>query len=222
MLVLFDIDGTLLHGRPEGHTRAMVDAMALVWSVPVVPDDVWAIDPPGRTDREIARLVLRGHGVDDARIDSGMGEWMDMAARRHDEVAHEHPAPVAAQGALEVTGALRADGAEIALLTGNLEPIGRAKVAAAGLGDRFGDGGGFGSDAERRSDLVAIARARATVRHSDGDVVIVGDTPRDVAAARAAGVRVVAVTTGAFDATQLAGADAVADGLAAALPLITA
>ena len=222
MLVLFDIDGTLLHGRPEGHTRAMVDAMALVWPVPVVPDDVWAIDPPGRTDREIARLVLRGHGVPDAEIDGGMADWMAWAARLHDEVAHAHPAPVAAPDALEVTAALRAGGAEIALLTGNLEPIGRAKVAAAGLGDRFGDGGGFGSDAERRADLVAIARSRATGRHSDGDVVIVGDTPRDIAAARVAGVRVVAVTTGAFDAAQLAGADAVADGLAAALPLIMA
>lgn len=219
--MLFDIDGTLLHGRPEGHTRAMVDAMARVWSVDAVPDDIWDIDPAGRTDREIARMVLRGHGVADSEIDGAMAEWMDLAAQLHREVAGHHPAPVAAPDALAVTGALLDDGAEIALLTGNLEPIGRAKVAAAGLGDRFGDGGGFGSDAERRSHLVAIARSRAASRHADTEVVIVGDTPRDVAAAREAGVRVVAVTTGAFAADDLAAADGVADGLTGALALIT-
>ena len=222
MLVLFDIDGTLLHGRPEGHTRAMVDAMAQVWSVPAAPDDVWRIDPAGRTDREITRIVLRAHGVADPDIDGGMAEWMALAARLHDEVSADHPAPVAAPDALEVTRVLLDGGAEIALLTGNLEPIGRAKVAAAGLGGRFGDGGGFGSDAEVRADLVPIARARAARAYRDEDVVIVGDTPRDIAAARGAGVRVVAVTTGAFGAEALSGADAVADGLTDVLPLLGA
>ena len=218
--MLFDIDGTLLHGRPEGHTRAMVDAMARVWSVPVAPDDIWDIDPAGRTDREIARLVLSGHGVADADIDAGIAEWMIIAGQVHERVASDHPAPVAATDARAVTAALMADGAEIALLTGNLEPIGRAKVAAAGLGDRFGPGGGFGSDAERRSDLVGVAMSRATRRHAHGDVVIVGDTPRDIAAARDAGVRVVAVTTGAFGAQELSGADGVAGDLTGALDLI--
>ena len=218
--MLFDIDGTLLHGRPEGHTWAMVDAMAHVWSVPVAPDDIWDIDPAGRTDREIARLVLRGHGVADADIDAGIAEWMIIAGQVHERVAGEHPAPVAATDARAVTAALVADGAEIALLTGNLEPIGRAKVAAAGLGDRFGPGGGFGSDAERRSDLVGVAMSRAARGHAHDDVVIVGDTPRDIAAAREAGVRVVAVTTGAFGAQELSGADGVADDLTGALDLI--
>jgi len=220
--VLFDIDGTLLHGRPEGHTRAMVDAMARVWSVPVAPDDVWAVDPAGRTDREIARLVLRGHGVADAAIDSGIAEWMIIASQVHERVAGDHPAPVAATDAPAVTAGLVAGGAEIALLTGNLEPIGRAKVAAAGLADRFGPGGGFGSDAERRSDLVGVAMSRARRSHAHGDVVIVGDTPRDIAAAREAGVRVVAVTTGAFAAQDLSEADGVADGLTGAVALIMA
>ncbi|MFM8828490.1 MAG: HAD family hydrolase [Actinomycetota bacterium] len=222
MLVLFDIDGTLLHGRPEGHTRAMVDAMARVWAVPVEPDDVWRIDPPGRTDREIARLVLRAHGVGDGDIDAGMAEWMLIAARLHDEVAGDHPAPVAAADAAHVTAALRDGGTEIALLTGNLEPIGRAKVAAAGLDGRFGPGGGFGSDAEARADLVGVARSRAAGNYRDDEVVIVGDTPRDIAAARAAGVRVVAVTTGAFGPDVLAGADGVADDLTGALGILTA
>lgn len=222
MLVLFDIDGTLLHGRPEAHTHAMVAAMAQVWGVPAVPDDVWQVDPAGRTDREIARMVLRAHGVDDHAIDQGTPEWMDLAARLHESQAPLHAAPVAAADADAVTGRLADEGAEVALLTGNLQPIGRAKVGAAGLGHRFGPGGGFGSDAEARADLVGIARQRAANHHADGDVVVVGDTPRDIAAARTAGVRVVAVATGAFGPDALADADAVVADLTAAMHVLLA
>jgi len=222
VLVLFDIDGTLLHGRPEAHTHAMVAAMAEVWQVPARPDDIWQLDPAGRTDREIARLVLRGHGVADDAIDDRIHEWMDMAARLHATEAALHASPVAAPDADAVAARLREEGAEVALLTGNLQPIGRAKVAAAGLGHHFGPGGGFGSDAEERADLVGIARARAAAAHPDDEVVVVGDTPRDVRAARMAGVRVVAVTTGAFGGEALAGADHVASDLTGALHLLLA
>lgn len=222
MLVLFDIDGTLLHGRPEAHTHAMVAAMAEVWGVPAVPDDVWGIDPAGRTDREIARLVLRQHGVDDAAIDAGTARWMDRAAELHHREAPRHAAPVAAPDAGMVAGALQGRGAEVALLTGNLQPIGRSKVAAAGLGHLFGPGGGFGSDAEQRFELVAVARDRAARPYADEQVVIVGDTPRDIAAARGAGVRVIAVTTGAFGPEALATADGVVPDLTAVLDLLLA
>lgn len=220
--MLFDIDGTLLHGRPEGHTVAMVRAMREVWGVDATPDDVWGVDPAGRTDREIARLVLRGHGVSNADIDRLTPEWIDLAAHIHRDLANGHPVPVAAPDADEVTGRLIDEGAEIALVTGNLQPIGRAKVAAAGLGHRFGDGGGFGCDAEERADLVRIARSRAAAAHADDEVVVVGDTPRDIRAARLAGVRVIAVTTGAHGADDLGEADAVADGLTAALEVLLA
>ena len=220
--MLFDIDGTLLHGRPEGHTAAMVHAMCEVWGVDARPDDVWAIGPGGRTDREIARLVLRGHGVDDAEIDRLTPEWIVLAAEQHEATAHAHPHPVAAPDADAVTGRLLDEGAEIALVTGNLQPIGRAKVAAAGLGHRFGEGGGFGCDSEERADLVRIARIRAARAHADHEVVVVGDTPRDIRAARLAGVRVVAVTTGAHSAEQLADADAVASHLTDALAVLLA
>ena len=223
MLVLFDIDGTLVHGLPEGHTRAMTDAMRAVWDVPVTPDDVWGIHPAGRTDREIARLVLRAHGVPDGVIDAGNAEWMHLACRLHAEVAHLHAPPVAAPDAAVVTAALTDAGAELALVTGNLEAIGRAKVTAAGLGDRFAaGGGGFGSDSEVRADLVRLARQRAARPYPDGEVVVVGDTPRDVTAARGAGVRVIAVTTGAHDAPALADADAVAADLTGVLALLSA
>lgn len=219
--MLFDIDGTLLHGRPEGHTHAMTEAMRAVWGVPVTPDDIWDIEPAGRTDREIARLVLRGHGVSDDGIDAGVARWMDLACDLHGESMHLHPPPVAAPDAVAVTGALADRHVEIALVTGNLEAIGRAKVAAAGLGDRFAPGqGGFGSDSEVRADLIRLARARAASRHPDDAVVVVGDTPRDIVAARGAGVRVIAVTTGAHDADALSGADAVTADLASALAVL--
>lgn len=201
----------------------MVEAMAVVWGVPAVPDDIWRIGPGGRTDREIARIVLRAHGVPDALIDERTSEWMDLSSAIHERVFGEHPAPVAAPDADAVAARLRDEGADLALVTGNLERIGRTKVAAAGLGHHFAPGGGgFGSDAEVRADLVRLARARASRDHADHDVVVVGDTPRDIAAARDAGVRVIGVTTGAHDAGALVGADAVVADLTGALAVLLA
>ncbi len=94
---------------------------------------------------------------------------------------------------------------------------------AVHLGHHFAPGGGgFGSDSELRADLVRLARERASDSHADHEVVVVGDTPRDIAAARGAGVRVIAVTTGAHGAVALADADAVVPDLAGALAVLLA
>jgi phosphoglycolate phosphatase-like HAD superfamily hydrolase len=104
-------------------------------------------------------------------------------------------------------------------VTGNLEPIARRKLALRGLGDYFPAGqGGFGSDAELRPELVPIARARAGLNgtpHASADTVLVGDTPLDVAAATADGVRCVAITGNRFSARDLreAGAAATIDAI---------
>ncbi len=88
------------------------------------------------------------------------------------------------------------------------------KLARAGIGSFFEEGqGGFGSDAEAREELPPLARARAGDWPRERTVVI-GDTPRDIACARADGLRVVAVTTGPFTADALAEADHVANGAA--------
>ena len=108
----------------------------------------------------------------------------------------------------------------LALVTGNLEPVARRKLASAGIGHHFAAGqGGFGSDSESRGELPAIARGRAGDWPRDRTVVI-GDTPRDIACARVDGVRVIAVATGPFPPVALAEADAVVDGVRAALPLL--
>ena len=221
MLVLWDIDGTLLHGAPRAHVKALAWAMARVWGVPATAADVTAIRPAGRTDQEIARAVLTLHGVPGGEVTPRLPEWMALAAARHEEIERLHPAPAVAPGAAAALEAAAALGARQALLTGNLEPIGRAKMARAGLAGFFPVGqGAFGSDDERRERLVPVAAARARV--AAGDVVVVGDTPRDIRCAHAAGARCVAVATGPHPAGELADADAVVPDLAGAVAALAA
>jgi phosphoglycolate phosphatase len=218
VLVLLDIDGTLLQGSPQAHTAALVGAMRDVHGVPAEDADVAAIRPGGRTDQEIARLVLRRHGVDDAAITAAMPEWMARAAARYPAEEERHPGSAVAPAAPAALGRMRRAGGALALLTGNLEPIARAKIAQAGLASWFPEGeGAFGSDHERRDALVPIALARAAASgEPPAGVVVVGDTPLDIACARAGGARCVAVATGPHPAAELAAADAVAGDLTAA------
>jgi phosphoglycolate phosphatase-like HAD superfamily hydrolase len=185
---------------------------------------VAAIRPGGRTDQEIARLVLRHHGVAEDAITAAMPEWMARAAARYPEEEDRHPGSVVGPDAPAALGRMRRAGGALALLTGNLEPIARAKMAGAGLGGWFADGeGAFGSDDERRDALVPIALARASAAgEPPAGVVVVGDTPRDIACARAGGARCVAVATGPHTARELAAADAVAGDLTAAAAAVEA
>ena len=110
------------------------------------------------------------------------------------------------------TGCRRRDDVGLSLVTGNFEPVARLKLARAGVGHHFPAGqGGFGSDSEDRADLPGIARRRAGRdgrAHPRERTMVIGDTPRDIACARADGVRCVAVTTGPFAAADLRDADA--------------
>jgi phosphoglycolate phosphatase-like HAD superfamily hydrolase len=110
----------------------------------------------------------------------------------------------------------------LSLVTGNLEPVARLKLERAGVGGYFAHGqGAFGSDSEDRNELVPIARTRAALPAWPRErTVVIGDTPRDIACARADGVRVVAVGTGPFGVEALADADAVVDNARALLPVL--
>jgi phosphoglycolate phosphatase len=218
VLILFDIDGTLLLGTPLAHTAALARALGDVYGVPADVADVVAVGPSGRTDQEIARLVLRERGVPDADVTAGLGAWMARAAEVYPQIDADHPGPAVAPGAAEALSRVAAGPAATALLTGNLEPIAHAKMARAGLSGWFDRGrGAFGSDHERREALVPIAVAREA---APVPAVVVGDTPRDIACARAAGARCVAVTTGLYPASGLAAADAVVPGLVEAVEVL--
>jgi len=180
------------------------------------------VEAAGRTDAAIARDLLRAAGVADAAIDARADDVFARAVAAYEELCPADLSAFVAPGVPEALTTLATDPAVFrqALVTGNLEPIARRKLAAAGIGDHFAPGqGGFGSDAEDRAALPAIARARAGGWARERTVVI-GDTPRDIACARADRVRVLAVATGPFTAPDLAGADAVVDDARAALPVL--
>jgi phosphoglycolate phosphatase-like HAD superfamily hydrolase len=173
------------------------------------------VEAAGRTDLEIARATLIGLDVSARRIDDRLQELEETAAEAYARHVPDDLSAAIAPGMLELLEHLDGrDDVLLSLVTGNLEPIARLKLHAAGLGRFFPAGqGGFGSDSEDRTDLPAIARrraGRAGAPHPRERTLVIGDTPRDIACARADDVGVLAVATGPYRAEELAGADAVA------------
>jgi phosphoglycolate phosphatase len=210
VLLLFDIDGTLLLKATRAHAQAVVEAVRAVYGPEERPDV--KIEAAGRTDLDIARQLALLGGVGPKRFDAGRDDFRAAAVEAYARLVEDDLSAHVAPGVIDVLETLAArDGVRLAVLTGNLEPIAHLKLARAGLGRFFERGqGGFGSDHEDRLELPAIARARAG-GYPREQTVIIGDTPRDIACARADGLRCIAVATGRFAAAELAGADVVLD-----------
>ncbi|MEM6286466.1 MAG: HAD hydrolase-like protein [Bacteroidota bacterium] len=216
-VLLFDIDGTLLQSHGVGR-RSIEAALAEILGEPF---DTSAIPFSGKTDPQIFREIL------DAATEAGfdVGEVEVTAARfgalYHERMERNLPAAhvEALPGAVDLVHRLGAEGVALGLLTGNLQPLGYAKIARLGLGPAEFPFGSFGSDASNRNDLPAIAAERASVylgRSVAGeDLVVIGDTPRDIACARAAGATAVAVATGHYGVDDLTEADVVLETLEA-------
>ncbi len=215
MLLLFDIDGTLLLRAAEAHATAIHEALRTVHGVtgPARP----GLEVAGRTDADIARTLLVHAGVSAERIDARADDVRIAACEAYARLVPADLSDRVAPGmpALLERLAARAD-TVLALVTGNYEPIARMKLRAAGIGRFFApEQGGFGSDHEDRAMLPAIARRRAAAGDRDEPwprtrTAVIGDTPRDIACARADGVRVAAIATGPYGPEELRGADAVA------------
>jgi phosphoglycolate phosphatase len=208
LLVLFDIDGTLLRGATDAHVRALHRALREVHGL-ADPGRV-KVEAAGRTDGEIARAILMHHGFSAERIDDRADDVREACCRFYAELLVEDLSHTVLPGVVELLAELQArDDVQLALLTGNFEPVARRKMKLARLARFFPSGqGAFGSDHEDRAALPPIARRRAS-RHPRARTVIVGDTPRDIACARADEIDCVAVATGPVAASELTGADAV-------------
>jgi phosphoglycolate phosphatase len=218
VLLRFDIDGTLVRSRPLTHQAALERAAVEVFGLRVEPgtDPVRAVEPWGKTDRQILRDVLAEAGHEPPSAGE-IVRWERAACEAYVEIETDGDGPEAA-AELTATAAtlerLGHAGHALALVTGNLEPIARRKLGLRGLARFFREGqGGFGSDADLRPALVPLARARAGAPGPPvprEDTVLIGDTPRDVEAANADGVRCVAITGARFDAETLTQAGAAA------------
>jgi phosphoglycolate phosphatase-like HAD superfamily hydrolase len=210
VLLLFDIDGTLVRGAAREHAHALLEALHEVHHV--VPERGRSrIEPAGRTDGDIARAYLLDAGVSAERIDELAGEVAEVTARNYAAMELDLSGTVV-DGIPSLLDWLRGrPGVTLGLLTGNFQPVARLKLTRAGLADYFaGCPGAYGSDHEDRAALPAIARRRAgSVGHPcpREQTVVIGDTPRDIACARADDLRCVAVATGPYSVDQLRDAD---------------
>jgi phosphoglycolate phosphatase len=210
--LLWDIDGTLIRGA-----RHAAEAFkAVLREVYELDSDILRISTAGKTDPQIVRETLLLHNL----AHEAISERMPAFQRAYLAAAHE-VAPLMRES-IEVLPGVPAALGQLAprvlhsLLTGNFLETARLKLDAAGLSRWFAwEYGAFGSDHEQRAELVPIAleRVAAAGAFDRRDVVVIGDTPNDIACARAAGVRVVAVATGSFDQAALAEADAVLPNL---------
>jgi phosphoglycolate phosphatase-like HAD superfamily hydrolase len=187
--------------------------------------DIDTVEYAGRTDLAIARDLLAGAGVGFDQIDARADAVRAGTAEAYERLCPPDLSAKVAPGMVELLEELAARPGEfrLSLVTGNLEPIARLKLARAGVGRFFEPGqGGFGSDDEDRGRLPAIARGRASDPPWPRErTVVIGDTPRDIACARVDQVRVAAVATGPYAIEALADADAVVDDARAHLPVLS-
>jgi phosphoglycolate phosphatase-like HAD superfamily hydrolase len=216
LLALFDIDGTLLSGATQAHAEALHEAVHAVHGVDISRRPA-NFSPGGRTDGEIARLLLLHAGVSAERIDERADAVREACCRIYARMCPRDLSHTVIRGIRELLEWLATvPGVRLSLLTGNFEPVARLKLSRAGLGHWFATGqGAFGSDSEDRAALPAIARRRAGApgpSYPRERTLVIGDTPRDIACARADGVRCAAVATGRYSVAELRDADvAVAD-----------
>jgi len=212
-LLLWDIDGTILHTGKAGET-ALGRAMEKLYGI---NRGLQGLEIAGRTDKWIVEQLLgrdeKPNGPEE------VGQFLDVYVELlADELPRRngglHPGVL---GILEE--AHQRPELVQALLTGNIEKGARLKLTRYGV-NHFFDFGAFADDSSIRNELGPHAKRRAEEKHGEEfppeRIFVIGDTPHDVACARAIGAKAIAVATGSFTKRQLkdCGADAVFTDLA--------
>jgi phosphoglycolate phosphatase-like HAD superfamily hydrolase len=219
-VILWDIDGTLVRSRRNGFFKDYTTPVLL--RVFGTAGRLHELGVSGMTDLQIVSEALRDEGFTTEQVRGRAAElvpiYLEELERltRAEEVFYALPGARAALEALE-----RAPRSCNSLLTGNVEPAARLKLRLVGLADFFSIPGAFGEDSHDRRDLPAVARERIS-RHLGFDIspeqlIVIGDTPNDIACARHFGARAVAVATGRSYST----ADLLAHQPDAVLPDLT-
>jgi phosphoglycolate phosphatase-like HAD superfamily hydrolase len=211
-LVLFDIDQTILHSGGAGE-KAMKEAVCDRFGE---GENLENIEIAGKTDVWIAHRIFEAHGIEPSpeevqRLLDSYVSHLEVELARHDgRLLPGFPELLHALAGLPNVA--------VGLLTGNLRRGAQLKLGHYGLRDYFSFGA-FADDSHDRNLLGPFARERARDAHGTdfepGDIYIVGDTPHDIACAKAILARGVGVATGRYSRAELeqAGADFVFDDL---------
>src|SRR5437870_7490257 len=200
-LLLFDIDGTLVHAAGAG-----VESLKLALTERFgTKDDLQDIEIAGMTDSGIVISILNKHQIpatnenNAAFLDSYVHFLSLELPRRAGKLL---------PGVLELLERLKSrPHLVLALLTGNVSRGAQLKLDHYGVWHFF-EFGAFADDHQDRNRLGPFARARAKEKHgrefSASQIDVIGDTPRDIACGKAFGARTIAVATGTWSRDQLA------------------
>ena len=202
-VLLFDIDATLLKSGHAG-LRALDRTFEALYGVTKATE---GLRPDGKTDPLIFREML-GRTRPDLEAEAELSRVGELYVRHLREEVRHSPGFHLMPGVEALLEALsRMPSVRLGVATGNLEEGARIKLGRAGL-DHYFAFGGYGSDAEDRSELIraAIRRAEAYLGGpvEREQVFVIGDTPRDVRHGQAVGARTVAVATGNSGVEELA------------------
>jgi phosphoglycolate phosphatase-like HAD superfamily hydrolase len=200
-LVLFDIDGTLIHTGGAG-----VKAFGKVFSSEFgFYDGFERLRFAGRTDLSLVREFFSYHMIPPSG--ENIGRFFDRYVFWLDHIL-AHSKTELCPGVWKFIHALQKmpKPPVLGLLTGNIRLGAEIKLRHFGLWDVF-ETGGFGDDHEDRDQIAAIARNRGSrvvgSRVSEDEVLVIGDTPLDIRCARAIGAKVLAVATGGATFAEL-------------------
>ncbi len=201
---LFDIDGTLLRSRDRVHFDSVASSVQRVTGFEITLAGVLI---HGSTDTAILREACRQAGIPakvlEKQYDAILEAMRNCVAERRHELD-----PELMPGVEEVLRHLAQKGALLGVASGNLEAIGWIKIEKAGLREWFRFGG-FSDHFPIRAELIAHATQKARelagpTACPEPKICVVGDTPRDIEAARANSLSVIAVATGRYSFDELA------------------
>jgi phosphoglycolate phosphatase-like HAD superfamily hydrolase len=202
-LVLFDIDGTILIARGAGR-RALAAALRDVYGT---AGDIDGYDLRGQTDPRIVLDVMEGAGLEREAVRERLDDCFEAYARGLAAEIGDGGNVVTLPGIGDLVRRLHGDARVLlGLLTGNIEAGARIKLGPTGLLPYFRLGA-YGSDHLDRRQLPSLAARRAHalvgVPFAAGEVLVIGDTPRDIECARHFGAVAVAVATGQYSREAL-------------------
>jgi phosphoglycolate phosphatase len=217
--VLFDIDGTLLitGGAGAGSWRM---AFAELYGIPA---DIGQFTDTGMTDPDVGRRTFEAvlhrppERKEFARLLERRLHYLHQTVEESDEYR-------VLPGVRDLLPRLLEEGYLLGLVTGNVEAAAHVKLHRAGL-NRFFSFGGYGSDSSERAEITRTALKRASLVYGEtltpAQAIAVGDTPRDVQGAHAAGIACIGVGSHHFSVDELraAGADYALASLEEKLPL---